>query len=224
MQTKNSLFISLSILFLSACNSGNDADPSASSNVSSFDGGSGGSTSLTHGANCYDGLTDLNGDGKINVADCRGSDGTNGENGAKGDNGDKGDVGPAGNDGGVKNPSKPLFVVPDLRPQAFGIDDSIVNNTGIPILINGNLQFVSNDNEEPYSFCSAEIQVKWPNDSNWIPVVRVFKDDTVRNIRYPSSFLLAKNASFRIVKTSNNRCANNEILLNPGLWTFNKLN
>lgn len=42
------------------------------------------------GANCYDGMTDQNGDGVVNRLDCRGAAGSNGTNGMAGQNGRNG--------------------------------------------------------------------------------------------------------------------------------------
>lgn len=51
------------------------------------------------GAPCYEGLTDQNGDGTVDVLDCRGQDGTNGNNGTNGTNGTNGNNGSNGMDG-----------------------------------------------------------------------------------------------------------------------------
>jgi len=92
----------VSILFLgisiSACSgaSGNStadskSDPNLNLDVNSL-----------KGANCYDGLGDINGDGTIDVLDCRGQDGTpgaagvGGATGATGPQGFQGPAGPAG--------------------------------------------------------------------------------------------------------------------------------
>jgi len=109
----------MAALFLSACSSGPEVNPSTKNeNQTKIVSGQSG-TDGSAGANCYDapGVTDINSDGRLNINDCLGAAGPSGPQGPQGVEGEVGPIGPIGPSGitsaqcpsgGIRH-SKPLF-------------------------------------------------------------------------------------------------------------------
>lgn len=159
------------------------------------------------GANCYDGLSDRNGDGKVDVADCRG------EQGPQGVSGLQGPAGPAGP--GPQPQQITRFSVAEVNSLLMTTQNpnGLQNSTGRVIFVNGRIQlFASRLNCK-----TANLEIQQANSTVWIRLHHYFIQgidfQSGTGVSMPVAFYLAPGARVRVRENTNPNCTSGTLYL-----------